>query len=283
MEHKVQGLAPEIQAPTSAVDERKSEKMEAPVEPNAVEQETSKDMQEGVVLTQHRAPVMVEKVASAVETAAPETLAETRHMVLPSSKPTVESEAPVAITSTAVPVIQEVPPFVEQETETISPLKTSQGKGHFTAADLEGNALITKSARRSDQPTPEKALPEKISSEGPDTPKVPSPRPLGAGPVKQPADDSASAGASGSSATSTAPADAAAETSAGQTTEPETEPALAALPNAKPNVVEKDILPAVVLEEGGEHKGTNLKKKKQRGFIRGPIHKALKEIRKAFH
>lgn len=283
----MQEVSPEIQAPAPAVNERESEKMEAPVEPIAVEQETSKNMQEGVVLTQHRAPVMVEKlVASPVETAVPEPLVETGHPVLPPSKPTVESEAPPAITSTAVPVIQEVPPFLEPEI--ISPLKTRQEKEHLTAAELEGNALITKSERRSDQPTPEKALAEKISSEGPDTPKVPSPRPLGAGPVKKSVDDSASAGASGSSATTTAttttaPAAAAAETSAGQTTEPETEPALTALPNAKPTVVENDILPAVVLEEGGEHKGTKLKKKKQRGFLRGPLHKAAKEIRKAFH
>ena len=174
--------------------------------------------------------------------------------------------------------------------------KVMSPEDRFTRATLEDRALISDSARRSDAPSPSPhhgkvVIPEteQGSFDAPETPKIEakSSPTLLEEPVSEKHAAPAAASQAPPASTEAPPPDKAAaaagaeeETAAPSVAiEEDTEPAIAALPNAKPTVVDKDILPAAVLAGSGEHRG-KLKKATQK---RRPFHKLGKAIRKAFH
>jgi hypothetical protein len=256
----------------------------------AVPESTSEEVQTILPSDLTRAPVVAEKIAPhPVQSSVPSPLFESEELTAAPTRVTAAAMAPQPVFPVEEPRIEGVSP------EVVSPANISP-VNRFTAAELEDHALIKDSARRSDAPSPSPHSdkvgandePRQYSTEAPETPEIESkatipPPVFEEALVKNKQKEGSAAAPPASALESTgggAPNDAALVAPAIEK-EPEETPLAAAMPNAKLTVVEKDILPAVVLEEGADHKGLK-KVKKNRGVFRGPLHKAAKEIRKAF-
>jgi hypothetical protein len=158
---------------------------------------------------------------------------------------------------------QPVPPLGKPQIispEAISPMD------RLTAVEVEDDALIGTSARRSDGKVgmPE---PEQQSFTAPETPELDFKSTVPPPAFEEPSYTLEDVPVSAPISTVVAAAPAA-------PIQQDTEPAL---PKHKPTPVGEHIAPAAVIQE--EHKAT---RKKNRGPLRGPLHKAAKEIRKAF-
>ncbi|KAG7668793.1 hypothetical protein Ndes2526B_g00494 [Nannochloris sp. 'desiccata'] len=264
-------ISPGIQetAPISAATEKESEQIFEATEPIAVllpspaVDKNSEELQAITHPKHTKAPVDAEDNSSP-QSIAPAPLVENTELTSAATQGAAEAMTP-----------QPVPTLVQPQLsspEAISPVD------RLTAAELEDNALLATSSRRSDVPSPptdrEKVdILEHRSFDAPETPKMEPkstvPLPAFEDPAHKLEDVPVPAPLSTATAT---------EAALAPSIQQDTEPAIAALPTAKPTPVDKPAVTSVTQEE---QKGT-LKKKKNRGPIRGPLHKAAKEIRKAF-